>query len=246
MDYYDLYEKRLNRYGDSYKTRMQGKREENFMRQLERSVYKVEFAHEQAKHVGELRPNKQNETKNLQWLLVPVDVKFKNGTILGLTTVKGETHKWLIYWFEEMQASGYNRYAVLKLTHQLSIINPKTKKVVITDWAYFYGQEDNMLKNEIKSRSRSHTLYLENLKLSFFVMPEHDEIERDFYLEVTTAGGKIEPFRVTGYDKLSTPGVEYVSVDPVYQYDLSPNPPKPTNPTQDDKDDFFWLDGGIE
>ena len=33
-----------------------------------------------------------------------------------------------------------------------------------TSWAYMYGQQDNMLKDEIRSRSRMDTIYAENLK----------------------------------------------------------------------------------
>jgi hypothetical protein len=45
-----------------------------------------------------------------------------------------------------------------------------------------YGQEDNMLKDELKSRSRMDTLYNENLKSSFFVMPTTAMIRKDDYL----------------------------------------------------------------
>ena len=42
----------------------------------------------------------------------------------------------------------------------------------ILAWCYMYGQEDNMLKDEIRSRSRMDTIYAENLgKSSFFIMP---------------------------------------------------------------------------
>ena len=44
MGYYeDVYLKRLNRYGVDFQTRIQGQREENFKRQLMKSVYYVEF-----------------------------------------------------------------------------------------------------------------------------------------------------------------------------------------------------------
>ena len=44
-----------------------------------------------------------------------------------------------------------------------------------------------------------------------------------------------------GYDIHSTPGVEYVTVDPVYLRDNS-EPPKQT--AGDDPAEFFWLNGG--
>lgn len=108
-------------------------------------------------------------------------------------------------------------------------------------FAYMYGQEDNMLKDELRSRSRSDVLYTEALKMSFFVMPTNENIKKDDYF--TVGEGKLkEAYRVTGYDIQSTPGVEYVTVDPVYLRDESPVPSK----TETDVDeDFFWINGGV-
>jgi hypothetical protein len=39
-----------------------------------------------------------------------------------------------------------------------------------------------MLKDELKSRSRMDTLYTENLKSSFFIMPVNPNIKKDDYL----------------------------------------------------------------
>jgi len=86
-----------------------------------------------------------------------------------------------------------------------------------------YGQEDNMLKNEIRSRSRMDTIYEENLKLSFFVMPTTPFLKIDDYFIIGEKPLQ-EYYRVTGYDIQSTPGVEFVSVDPIYEFDLSAPP----------------------
>jgi hypothetical protein len=83
-----------------------------------------------------------------------------------------------------------------------------------------YGQQDNMLKDEIRSRSRMDAIYGENLKSSFFVMPTTEFIRKDDYLEIGEGALK-EAYQVTGYDINSTPGVEYVTVDPVYLRDNS-------------------------
>lgn len=111
-----------------------------------------------------------------------------------------------------------------------------------SSWAYVYGQEDNMLKDEIKSRSRMNVLYRENLKLSFMVMPKNPYIKKDVYFEIGEGAFK-EGYVITGYDLLSTPGVEFVSYDPVYLYD---NSPAPTRPEGDTSDDYYWLEGGEE
>ena len=67
-----------------------------------------------------------------------------------------------------------------------------------------------------------------------------EKIKKDDYLEIGTGELK-EQYRVTGYDIQSTPGVEYVTVDPTYEYDLTPAPQQQPG---DSEDDFFWLNGG--
>ena len=170
MGYYeDVYLKRLNRYGIDFQSRLQGQREENFRRQLLKSVYRVEFQYEGVTHEGELTPMRQNETKVMQYLLTNVHLDMPSGTLLFIPDKNNQPQPWLIYYLEDMKASGYNRYIVLKMTHLLSWKDRSGN--IQTSWAYFYGQEDNMLKDELKSRSRSRVLYVENLKLSFFILP---------------------------------------------------------------------------
>jgi len=104
----------------------------------------------------------------------------------------------MIYWLENIKASGYNRYVVLKMTHTISWQHENGD--TFESLAYFYGQEDNMLKDEIRSRSRMDTIYTENLKLSFMVMPTNENIQKDDYFEL--GEGKLkEAYRVTGYDR---------------------------------------------
>ena len=78
------------------------------------------------------------------------------------------------------------------------------------------------------------------LKSSFFILPTNEFIRRDDYLEIGEGALK-EAYRVTGYDINSTPGVEYVTIDPVYLRDLSA---PPTQSEGDDPAAFFWFQGG--
>ena len=241
MSYYeDVYLKRLNRYGIDFQSRMQGQREENFRRQLLRSVYYVNFEYDGEIQEGELTPMRQNETKVMQYLLTNVHLDIPNGTILFIPNKNNELQPWLVYYLEDLRVSGYNRYIMLKMTHFLTWKDRSGNEQ--TSWAYFYGQEDNMLKDELKSRSRSRVLYTENLKLSFFILPINEYLKKDDYLEVGEGALK-EAYVVTGYDTQSTPGVEFVSVDPQYIRDLTP-PPKQKE--GDNEDDFFWINGGGE
>lgn len=239
MNYYeDVYLKRLNRYGYDYQSRIQNQRERDFENKLLKSVYRVDFDYDNEIHPGTLERYKQDETELMAYLLTRVSLNIPNGTILMLPNKDDQEQPWMIYWLESIKASGYNRYIVLKMTH---LIRWKDREGFTREsWCYMYGQEDNMLKDELKSRSRSGVLYTENLKMSFFVLPTNEFIRKDDYLEIGTGALK-EAYRVTGYDIQSTPGVEYVTVDPVYLRDNSAPPKKQDS---DDPTDFYWLTGG--
>ena len=241
MAYYeDVYLKRLNRYGIDFQSRIQRQREENFKLQLQRSIYYVDFIYNEEECEGELVPSKQNETRVLQYLLTDVHLEMPNGTILMLPDKNYERKPWMVYYLEDYVASGYNRYIMVKMTHYLTWKNRDGEDCGA--WAYFYGQEDNMLKDELKSRSRNKTLYTEDLKLSFFITPLNKDIRKDDYLEITQ-GDITEAYVVTGYDIQSTPGVEFVSVDPQY---LRDNSAPPVKTIEDKNEDFYWLNRGGE
>lgn len=238
MSYFDIYKKRVNRYGEDYQSRIQKEREEMFDLYLLKSIYRVDFLYEDQPIAGSLEKYKQDETKTLQYLLTKVDVNIPNGTVLMIPDKDGQQRPWMVYYLEDIKASGYNRYIMLKMTHYLSWTARDGSAQ--TSWAYMYGQEDNMLKDEIRSRSRMDAIYAENLKMSFFVMPVNPKIKKEDYLEIGE-GDLRESYRVVGYDIQSTPGIEYVTVDPTYKYDLTP---APEQTAQDDEEDFFWLNGG--
>ena len=239
MGYFeDIYKKRVNRYGLDYQSRIQREREELFDLYLLKTIYRVDFLFEDEEVAGSLEKYKQDETQTLQYLLTKTNINIPNGTILMIPDKDKIKKPWLVYYIEDIKASGYNRYIVLKMTHYLTWTARDGSQQ--ESWAYMYGQEDNMLKDEIRSRSRMDTIYAENLKMSFFVMPTTPKIKKDDYLEIGTGELK-EQYRVTGYDIQSTPGVEYVTVDPTYEYDLTPAPQQQPG---DSEDDFFWLNGG--
>ena len=236
--YEDVYLKRLNRYGYDYQSRVQAQRERDFENKLLKSVYRVDFEFEDETHPATLERYKQDETELMQYLLTRVSLNIPNGTILMIPDKDLVLQPWLVYWLESIKASGYNKYIVLKMTHHITWRDRDGREQ--TSWCYMYGQQDNMLKDELRSRSHMDTLYTENLKMSFFIMPTNEFLRRDDYLEIGEGALK-EAYRVTGYDIQSTPGVEYVTVDPVY---LRDNSPAPEQTEEDDPDDYYWLNGG--
>ena len=239
MNYFeDVYLKRLNRYGYDYQSRVQAQREQVFEGLLLKRVYRVDFVYDNEMHPGLLERYKQDETETLQYLLTRVGLDMPSGTILMIPDKNMKEQPWLVYWLESIKASGYNRYIVLKMTHFITWRDRSGS--TRSSWCYLYGQEDNMLKDEIRSRSRSDVIYAENLKSSFFVIPTTEFIRKDDYLEIGEGALK-EAYRVTGYDIISTPGVEYVTVDPVY---LRDNSERPKQTVGADPAEFFWLNGG--
>ena len=241
MDYYkDVYLKRLNRYGLDYQSRVQGQRERLFENLLLKSLYRVDFEYNGELIPGIFEKYKQDETETLHYLLTRVDMNIPGGTILMIPNKDKELKPWMVYYLEEINASGYNRYIMLRMSHYITWKARDGQEY--STWAYFYGQEDNMLKDELQSRSRMNVRYTENLKLSFFVTPINEHIRKDNYLVVNKNNPLQEAYVVTGYDINSTKGVEYVTVDPVYIRDESKVPEQTES---DDPDDFFWLNGGM-
>lgn len=239
MSYYDVYNQRLNRFGTDYQSRIQGEREHNFELYLLKTVYRVDFEFHHHPCAGSLEKYKQDDTKTLQYLLTDVHLDIPNGTVLELVDKNNEKQPWMVYYLENIKASGYNRYIMLKMTHHLTWMTREGQ--LVSSWAYMYGQEDNMLKDEIRSRSRMDTLYAENLKSSFFVMPRNEFIRKDSYFIIGQKPFQ-EYYRVTGYDIQSSQGVEYVTVDPVYEFDLSV---PPEQLSEEENEQFFWINGGI-
>ena len=238
MSYFDIYKLRLNRYGLDYQSRIQGERERNFDLYLQKTIYRVDIKYNDDYIVGSFERYKQDDTKTLHYLLTKIGVDIPAGTILMIPDKDKIEKPWMVYYLEEIKASGYNRYVMLRMTHLLTW--RARDKSVQTSWGYMYGQENNMLRDEIKSRSRMDTIYGENLKESFFILPLNQYLQKDDYFIIGEKPYE-EYYRVTGYDRQSSPGVEYVTVDPVYEFDLTPAPDK----TETDKDeDFFWLQGG--
>lgn len=247
MSYFDdIYKKRVNRFGTDYPSRLQGEREHAFkMGYLKKSVYRIDFLWEGYEVPATFEPYRQNDTKNLHYLLTEVDINLPEGTMLYLPDHPerggGNYEWWMVYYRDEHKATGYNRYIMLRMNRLIEWIARDGSRQ--QTYAYLYGQEDNMLKDELKSRSRSHVLYNENLKLSFFVCPINKQIKKEDYITISTVDVNneiiTEGYRVTGYDIISSEGVEYVSIDPIYLLDESPVP-HPT-PEQEDNPEFFWL-----
>ena len=236
MDYIEIYKRRLNRYGLDYQSRVQGQRDRNFDDYLLKSIYRVDFWYNDTFTPATLERYKQDYTETQCYLLTKRDLEIPNGTILMVESKDGSTKPWMVWWKEEIEASGYNRYVVLKMTHLLTWRD--AEKVLHEQWAYFSGPGTSTISDTVKS-STGEPLYKENNNLHMFVTSYNSSIARDVYLEVSYKE-TITSYVVSETDVNSTPGVVYVTVDPSYIRDKSAVSDENTQSAAD-----FWFSGGI-
>ena len=234
MSYSEVYKARLNRNGANHADRLNKGREANFEKFLHQSPHYVKFQHGDKEVEAVLEPSSQSEDKTVMHVLCRVGEQFEVGDICTIAE-----DRYIFWYWDERKDSGYNRWTVVRASQPIHWVNEDGTEY--DSEAYIYGQMDNMLKNELKSRSRSATLYLENLKLDFMIMPVHAEMKINSYLSIEVKGIK-KNYRVTGFDHVSTPGIMYVSMDPTLERDLTPAPERQEG---DDDNDYFWL-GGVE
>lgn len=236
MSYFeDIYKKRANRYGTDYQSRIQGQRERLFDQLLLKSLYRVDFEWNGQNIEAILERYKQDETETLQYLLTRTNINIDNGTILMIPDKDMVEQPWMIYYLEHIKASGYNRYIVLKMTH---FIEWKDREENLhSTWCYLHGDGDSALRDALKVTG---AVYSEDHNERFIIMPLSEYMKKDDYFEIGEGRLK-EAYRVLGYDIHSTPGVEYVTIDPMYIKDTTP---APTPSEDDDLEDFYWFEGG--
>ena len=228
----NIYYKRLNRYGTTYQDRIQGKREALFTNYRERSIYKVEFYDDNEQVVGGvLLRNKQDDSKTLFRLLVPLSNIYHGGTIFNI-----KDQDWMIMWLEEISTSGYNAYSIIKLNKEISWTD--REGYVQTSKCYIFGPMNIQIKDSIRSGSigSSAAVYREALKYNHLVMPKNVNLHKDDYMVIND-----QSYVVTGFDWDSTDGIMYVSLDHTYERNLTP---PPEQPEEDTSNDYFWINGG--
>lgn len=207
LSYVEIYKKRLNRYGTDYQSRLEGKRAREFTDFLLKSPNRVDFEYKGVLMGGVFERNKQDQTMTQAHLLTEKILNMPNGTILTLRSLGGET-SWLIWWKEELQTSGYNRYTILRLTHE---IEWATDGILHRSLAYFSTPATRTIQDSATT-STGGARVLENNNLHMFILPYDETFKRDLYLE--TCGDIVEAYRITEVDAQGTPGIAYLTVVP--------------------------------
>lgn len=245
MSYYeDVYLKRLNRFGTDPQSRIQQQRVKVFEDLLTKSIYRIDFDHEGASHPGLLERYKQDESKIMQYLLTRLTTKLHGGELIRILDQDGRDKTWMVYWLEYIEASGYNRYVlidtnyVLKWKHEQDIHNPDVAP--FESLCYFFGRK------QLKKRDDAYYgggLYLEDTNDYTLIMPLNTNVDKGDYFEIKK-NERIYPFRIIGYDVISTDGVMFVTATPVYQYNQDPLIPNPEAVDIDDHT-FDWITGNF-
>lgn len=234
-DYTELYEKRLDKYGRTYQDRIHGERRRQFELYLKQSLYRIVFPYKGKMIEGVLQKYKQDSDESFQYLLVRESDEIEPGSILE---VKYKNHilHWLVYYFDQIQISGYNRYILIRAESYVTWTARNGLKCGA--WCYISRSDLNQVDTQ---KSVSHgAVYLEDMNKYHIYTTLNPNIKKDDYL-ITGEGEFREYFRVVGYDNLTTPGVSLITADRNYNKDLSLPPDKQPG---DSDDEFFWLSGG--
>ena len=200
-----------------------------------KSIYRVDFWYNDIFVPATLERYKQDYTETLSYLLTPMDIVVPNGTIIIVESSNGDKKPWMIWWKEEIEASGYNKYVVLKMTHELTWRD--AEKNEYTQWAYFSGPGKSAISDTLKSAS-GEAIYKQNDNLHTFITSYNSKISREMYFEVSYKETN-QAYVVTELDVNSTPGIMYVSVDPSYIRDKQAESTEKSQSAAS-----FWFSGG--
>lgn len=203
MSYWEVYQRRLGRYGDTTQERIKNQRILLFEKYKQQSVYQIPFKDGTAV----FEPYKQNETKTIMALLTDLDVKLDNGELYDLPNVGGDVDKWMVFYEDKNHARGYNKYYMLKMTHTIHF-NDEEEGCP----AYYFGNMSAVIQDLLKLQDKL-GIYEELDKNEHLILPAR-EVKKDDYISIEKSN---EVFLVTGFDKSSVPGVLYVSINQTFE-----------------------------
>ena len=237
-NYMDIYRLRVNRYGGTYKDKILDQRRKEFDVYLDYSAYRIDFTYNGETYPGTFERYKQDEMRVLHYLLTRTTLVIPNGTTLELPNSEGVLETWLVYYLEKIVASGYNRYIMLRVAHEISWTD--RDGVARTSKAYLRGPGTGKMVGEALLGSKQ-SVYLEDNDATYLILATNLDLNIDDYIVINKNTRFWEGYRVNGYDKKSVEGVEFVTLDPTYLRDESE---VPTAGASDSASDFFWFNGG--
>lgn len=204
MSYYDIYKKRLNRYGNDVQGRIQGQRERVFDEYVKTSLNRVSFNDT----IGVLERNKQDYVETTAYLLTFLSTELAPGTILDILSLNGTHTYWMVWWKEKIESSGYNKYTVLQMTNEITWYHDG---IAYTQRFFVKGPGRSMINDTIKSSSTG-AVYSENDNKYALVSTLTKNLAKEDYFEISI-NGVTNAFIVAEVDSTSTPGVGYYTLD---------------------------------
>ena len=224
MSYFDVYLKRVNRYGNNLQERIQGKKEHDFEVFMSKSPNKVtawnnEIGLKEDGYSAVLQTKEYDQDEVVDYLLVPLSQEIAMGTIIYTfnkrhNNIEYEDKKnpgyrrWINYAIDPYTSTGYNRYTVVELESELSWVADGIK---YTSFAHATGggsgARDKNINLKFKVQFSEAGVYLPNKRYSI-VMPTNKHLKKN--MKVTLGG---ETWRVAGFDNISVKGVSYVTLE---------------------------------
>ena len=213
MAYFDkVYLKRVNKYGTNIQERIQNKKIHDFRVVLNKSSNKVTVFKDAETYEGVLQNKTNSEKEVVDYLLTYKNLHWSDGTILTTEEVVDlKRKKWLIFHLDEFVSIGYNRYQLIELDRDIQWIDDG---IVYSEYVHFTGSGANLRDKSITSKFSIQydisVTYLPN-KILNLVMKTNPKMKKGIRILIGD-----EVWKVSGIDKISVPGVSYVTLEEDY------------------------------
>ena len=206
MAYYDnVYLKRVNKYGTTIQERIQNKKNHDFLAAVAKSPNKVKILKDNENFLGILQNKVNSEKENISYLLTLKGLKWADGTVVVTENQSDyEQNRWLIFHLEEYSSIGYDKYQVIKLDRDLVWI--KDEKFYSGE-GYIVGSGNKSILSKFSIQFDVSGLYEPNKTLNLIMKTDGN----------ITKGTRFifdkEAYKVSGIDKISVPGVSYITLE---------------------------------
>lgn len=213
MAYFDkVYLKRVNKYGTNIQERIQNKKIHDFSIVLNKSPNKVTIFKDSETYDGILQNKTNSEKEVVDYLLTYKNIRWSDGTILTTEEVIDlKRKKWLIFHLDEYVSIGYNRYQIIELDRDIQWIDDG---IIYSEYVHFTGSGANLRDKSITSKFSIQydvsVMYLPN-KILNLVMKTNPKMKKGIRILIGD-----EVWKVSGIDKISVPGVSYVTLEEDY------------------------------
>lgn len=209
MAYLDeVYFKRINKYGFNIQERIQNKKIHDFNIVLKKSPNRVTIFKDSEIYNGILQNKTNSEKEVIDYLLTNKFCKWDDGTIL--ITENASDHqqkKWLIFHLDEFVSIGYNRYQLAELDREIELIEDG---IIYKENAHIVGSGAKSITSKFSIQYDVSVFYEPNKTINL-IMRTNSKLKKGLKLIIQD-----EAWRISGIDKISVPGVSYITLEEDY------------------------------